>query len=275
VAPEVEKIMTELASNHTPAEHAKPAVPTQAQQSTPSAAAPAGAKKDAASDPKTDAKTDPKTSSDTNTHAAAKPEDKTQAKGDAKEDPKGDAKGEAKAEPKGEAKGDAALGSQALNVVSQVATQAKQAVSTRVAEQTDRGAEDLGDVAKALRKTSRQLDGNIASPLVEKAAEQLERASEFLHTANAGQMAQAAQSFARREPLLFLGGAFAAGIVVARFLKSTSHREDDASSDAPPPNEDAPAEDRTATSQWAADGGGQPQQNAQNHKRHGRKHRRH
>jgi len=119
----------------------------------------------------------------------------------------------------------AAIGNQAKEVASQVANQAKDLVSTRVSMQTEKSAGDLGDVAKALRETSRQLDGNMASPYVEKAADQIERVSQFLSTANPTEIVRGVESFARREPLLFLGGAFTAGLLFARFIKSTSHRD--------------------------------------------------
>jgi hypothetical protein len=262
--------MTELARNHTPQEHAKPAVPAQPQPVSSTETHAGAAKADAKGEAATPARSDDK--------ANPKDDDKVSAKVADQAHNGADAKTEAKGDQKTDAKSDAApilaLGNQAREVVSQVATQAKQAVSTRVAEQTDRGAGDLGDVAKALRKTSRQLDGNIASPLVDKAADQIERASEFLQTANPGQMAQAVQSFARREPLLFLGGAFAAGIVVARFLKSTSHREDDTSSE-DHDHDGGDGEEHSTAPQAVAQRTAAPEPQAQQHqKRHGRKHRR-
>jgi len=113
---------------------------------------------------------------------------------------------------------------QAKDVASHMASQAKDLVTTQVAQRTEKSAGDLGDVAKALRQATTQLDGNIASPYVEKAAEQLEKVSQFLRTANAQELGHSVESFARREPLLFLGGAFALGILGARFLKSSAHR---------------------------------------------------
>ena len=124
---------------------------------------------------------------------------------------------------------------QAKNVASNVAGQAKDLagqakdmISHSVGDQQEKSAGDLGNVAKALRQTSRQLDGNIASPYVGQVADQVDRAAEFLRTANVKEIVGGVESFARREPLLFLGGAFALGILSARFLKSSSHHQSSA-----------------------------------------------
>lgn len=119
---------------------------------------------------------------------------------------------------------------QAKTVATNVAEQAKDLISHTVGDQQEKSAGDLGNVAKALRQTSRQLDGNIASPYVGQVADQVDRAAEFLRTANVKEIVGGVESFARREPLLFLGGAFALGILGARFLKSSSHHADAASS---------------------------------------------
>ena len=114
---------------------------------------------------------------------------------------------------------------QAKTVASNVAGQAKDLITHSVGDQQEKSAGDLGNVAKALRQTSKQLDGNIASPYVGQVADQVDRAAEFLRTANVKEVVGSVESFARREPLLFLGGAFALGILGARFLKSSSHHD--------------------------------------------------
>lgn len=123
---------------------------------------------------------------------------------------------------------------QAKEMASHVATHAKDLVAVSMAEQTGKSAKDLGDVAKALRETSKQLDGNSASPYVEKAADQLDKLSQFLRTTNAHDIGHTVEDFARREPLLFLGGAFALGLLGARFVKSSSHHVQSISGDQEP-----------------------------------------
>ncbi len=165
------------------------------------------------------------------------------------------------------------LGNQAQEVVSQMANQAKELVTSRVAEHTGRSAGELGTAAKALRATSEMLDGNLASPLVEKAADQLDKASQFLQGASPNQILQSVETFARKEPLLFLGGAFVAGLAAGRFLKSSASRNDSHEEE-----DDTAGEPDSLVHAAAGNGGGQMQNHTNNHAHkkhgHGGKHRR-
>jgi hypothetical protein len=98
----------------------------------------------------------------------------------------------------------------------------KDMLEQHLASRTQGAASELVDVANALRQTSKQLDGNSVAPFVEKAADQLERASTYVRTADLREIQRGVETFARREPLLFIGGAFALGMVAARFLKATA-----------------------------------------------------
>lgn len=108
------------------------------------------------------------------------------------------------------------------DAATQAATKAKTLVSDRVAETAEKSAGDIGDVARALHETSKQLEGNVASPYIDKAADELERLSGYLRNASVPEIARNVESFARREPALFLGGAFVLGIAAARFIKSSA-----------------------------------------------------
>lgn len=118
----------------------------------------------------------------------------------------------------------AGTGSQTKEVVSNVAGQARELVSGQVHRRAERSADDISSVAQALRQTREQLGDNFAAPVVDKAAEQLDRLSRFLRTAEPRQVVWEVEAFARREPLVFLGGAFALGMLGARFLKSSSRQ---------------------------------------------------
>jgi len=120
---------------------------------------------------------------------------------------------------------------EAKEAVAQVADQAKDLVRHRVTESAGKSAQDIEDVAHALRQTRKDLGDNIAAPYVDKAASQLERFSHFLRDASPAEVVRDVERFARREPLLFLGGAFALGLLGARFLKSSSHHEGDSARD--------------------------------------------
>jgi hypothetical protein len=116
----------------------------------------------------------------------------------------------------------AAVAVQAKDVASEVAHQAHELVAQHITNHQSQSASDIEAVARALRDTGRRLEGNTMSPYVNKAADHIERLSRLVRTTSADELKGAAETFARREPALFLGGAFVLGILGARFLKSSS-----------------------------------------------------
>ncbi len=123
--------------------------------------------------------------------------------------------------PMGETpKGASPLASEARDLASQVTTSAKELMVSEVEKRASQGADDLSGVARALRESGKELHGNRAGPYVEKAAEKIDDFSAYLRTASPTRMLASVQKFARHEPLLFLGGAFALGLFGSRFLKS-------------------------------------------------------
>jgi hypothetical protein len=110
----------------------------------------------------------------------------------------------------------------------QVAQQAQVAAgqATSLAQsQKDRAGESLSMVAQALRQTGQNLDqqgqGTVGQ-LAGKAADQVERVSGYLRERDVNQLIFEVEDYARRNTALFLGGAFALGMLAARFLKSSS-----------------------------------------------------
>lgn len=118
-----------------------------------------------------------------------------------------------------------AVAAQAKGVASDVAHHAQELVTAKITNQQTKSASDIAELARALRNTGKQLDGNMMSPYMGKAADQMERLSRFIRTTNVDELKGTAESFARREPALFLGGALILGILGARFLKSSSRHE--------------------------------------------------
>jgi len=117
------------------------------------------------------------------------------------------------------------LADQAQEKASQVADQARGVVASRLSDQKGRAAESLGGVAGALRQTSQSLrdqDQVGVTDYVDSAANQLERISGYLQNTDIGDLVDDVERFARRQPSVFLGGAFVLGLVAARFLKSSS-----------------------------------------------------
>jgi hypothetical protein len=87
-----------------------------------------------------------------------------------------------------------------------------------------RASDTLGSIAGAVRGMSQPLrDGGQSgiADYVNKAADGLERWAGDLKRQDVNDALRAAQRFARRQPALFLGAAFTAGLLAARFLKSS------------------------------------------------------
>ena len=111
----------------------------------------------------------------------------------------------------------------ASSVADRVADTAQQQVGTRVESQLGRGADVLGQVSQAIRQSGEQLRSDqpqIAS-FADTAAEQVDRASQYLRQTDFQGLVRGAEDFARRQPAVFLGGALALGLVASRFLKAS------------------------------------------------------
>jgi ElaB/YqjD/DUF883 family membrane-anchored ribosome-binding protein len=105
-----------------------------------------------------------------------------------------------------------------------LATEAKNKAGEQVRSSLDKGrsraADTLHEVARTLMGTGDQAD-NPAAPYMNRAGEQVRRAADYLQNADLNQMVTSTEQFARRQPALFLGTAFAIGVLAARFLKSS------------------------------------------------------
>ena len=71
----------------------------------------------------------------------------------------------------------------------------------------------------------RKLIDSSASRLAESASGALQRLSESVRGKDVSQLIQEAESFARRQPVAFLGAAALAGFLAVRFLKSSNERD--------------------------------------------------
>jgi hypothetical protein len=113
------------------------------------------------------------------------------------------------------------LKQQAKETASQVAGRAQSAAESgreRVAERAHGVAEALHHVADNLRSEEQ---AEVAT-YTEKVADNVEKLAGFLRGRDLNSMLSDVKRFAQRQPALFLGGAFTAGLVAARFLKSSS-----------------------------------------------------
>ena len=109
---------------------------------------------------------------------------------------------------------------EARALASEVKTSAQDLVKAEVEKRSVQGAEELSEVARALRQSGENLQGNRAAPYVQKAAEGIEHVADYVRQATPRDVLQTVTTFAQRDPVLFLSGAFAVGLFGSRFLKS-------------------------------------------------------
>lgn len=117
------------------------------------------------------------------------------------------------------------LARRATQGVRQAAGEAQVQAQSRLERGKQDAASTLGSVASRLRESGSQLRStdaeDFAGEYVERAAQQIERFSQYVQRADFREMVDEVEAFARRRPALFIGSAFAAGILAARFLKSS------------------------------------------------------
>jgi hypothetical protein len=116
------------------------------------------------------------------------------------------------------------VSSEVKHIASDVAGEAKKAAESKLDAGKDFAAEHLGAVAYALRQTGQHLrtEESAITDYVEKAASSVDNVSHYLQTRTLSQLMGDAEGFARREPAIFLGGAFFVGLLGGRFLKSAT-----------------------------------------------------
>ncbi len=116
------------------------------------------------------------------------------------------------------------LGAQTRKVVADVQQNATQQVQTGIDGGMQRAAGALKGVADSLTNGS-AIDDVGAGRYVRQAGEQVRRAAEYLEKSDVKQLARDTESFARRQPAAFLGGAFVLGVVAARLFKSSQRAD--------------------------------------------------
>ena len=137
----------------------------------------------------------------------------------------------------------------------QVAGQIKQQASSRLSGQIDRAAEGLGNLSQALLSMSgqlRQQDQALVAEYTSRTAEQVQRAASYLRGKDVDQLVDEAEQFARRQPVVFISGAFALGLVAARFLKSSGQRAGPDAAQAGSPGSAGAAVPPPGTGNWPA-----------------------
>lgn len=111
--------------------------------------------------------------------------------------------------------------------------QVKEKATTVIDEQKTNLASGIHSVADSIRQVGVNLssatDNNQVAALAGKYGEnlagQIEKFSSYINEKELRELARDVEQFARRNPLLFVGGAFALGVLGARFLKSSGQQQ--------------------------------------------------
>ncbi|MCL4267868.1 MAG: hypothetical protein KJ069_32175 [Anaerolineae bacterium] len=117
------------------------------------------------------------------------------------------------------------VASEVQQQVGELSQQAKEEAKSTFHAQKAVAAQELHGVAQALRQTGSQLreqDQTLFAQYSNRVADHVERASTYLEEHELDDLVFEAEDFARRQPELFIGGAFMLGLLAARFLKSSA-----------------------------------------------------
>ncbi len=116
-------------------------------------------------------------------------------------------------------------------VASQALGQVQEKASTFVDTKTSDVAHSLTGVADTVRQFTETLRTNQDTPIAQTVAQygdtvtnQVERIADYLDRADLQKLTRDVESFARRNPAIFVGSAFALGILASRFIKSSQRR---------------------------------------------------
>lgn len=117
----------------------------------------------------------------------------------------------------------------AADEAQRLVSSAQSRVRSRVEEGKSQVADSLDAVAGTLKQSGSSLrdqQQNTAGEYVERVASQIERAAGYLQRTDAADLMRGVEQFARRQPAVFIGAAFAIGVLGARFLRSSRSQMD-------------------------------------------------
>lgn len=101
----------------------------------------------------------------------------------------------------------------------------RNSATAQLTNQKNRATDGLGNVVDAVRQTTQQLRDHNHDTLAryaEQTANQIDRFSQRLRDKDIGELMNDVQRLSRKQPALFIGGAFAVGLLSARFFKSSN-----------------------------------------------------
>lgn len=118
----------------------------------------------------------------------------------------------------------ASLGERTREFTAQAQQKAGEQVKSGVDTGRRRAADALQGVADSLRNGPGETTEG-ASQYIRQAGEQVQRAADWLAHADVDEITARTEDFARRQPVVFIGGAFALGLIAARFIKSSRRNQ--------------------------------------------------
>ena len=117
---------------------------------------------------------------------------------------------------------------QAKNATGEIVNQVQQRAGSQIERQKETAANELSTIVNAVRQFGETLSGETNGPIAryaaeygDKAANSLERLSNYIREQDPKRLLNDVQSFGRRQPALLLGGAFLLGFAGARLIKSS------------------------------------------------------
>lgn len=114
------------------------------------------------------------------------------------------------------------LSETAQNALEDASTQAQDVASEAATDVQDRVVDESQQTADAARNAAEAFDANsLQAAALDHLAQNIEGVTDALRQKTVEGLADDVAVFARRNPLLFLGGAAAVGFAAARFLKSS------------------------------------------------------
>ena len=126
--------------------------------------------------------------------------------------------------------GDTSSGGQGAPVMDQAAEQ----ITSRLDMGKDYVVETVTGLAQALRQTGQHLRDEGSQPTfaqyADRGAEQIEHFGGYLKRRNTSEIVTDVEAFARRQPMVFAGSAFALGMLAVRFLRSGGQSQSQTSS---------------------------------------------
>ena len=116
---------------------------------------------------------------------------------------------------------------QARSKIEQVKSTAEDRARTTANSGKSAAVDTLSGLAQSLSIAGQQLQDrhNRAGSIVSQAAERVDRMAQYLDRSDVNDLVRRSEDWARRNPGMFLGGAFVLGLLGARFLKASPPRE--------------------------------------------------